>query len=247
MSTFVGVGLGPGDATLITLKALDCLQKVPVIICPRSNDYGLSRAWESLRSLDDFKPCVEQERVFCTFPMSKDSSVVQPAIHQVIETISPFFDKNLDIAFITTGDPFLFSTFIYLQEQVKILHPDVNIEVISGVSSIAAVSAAAKIPLADGQERVAIIPGTYGCDDLPLLLDLFDTILIMKIGGALPNIIKHLKKMHLLDKAIYVSHATMPHERVIRDISTISERGDCFAMLMIAKKQRSGLLVGNAS
>ncbi|MGH8587148.1 MAG: SAM-dependent methyltransferase [Gammaproteobacteria bacterium] len=83
-----------------------------------------------------------------------------------------------DVAFLTDGDPSLYSTFIYLREEAPTRRPEVGIEVIPGVTSITAVPAVTGIPLADGQERIAFLPGTYayGVQDLTEVLRRFDTV-----------------------------------------------------------------------
>ncbi|MGQ0591113.1 MAG: precorrin-2 C(20)-methyltransferase, partial [Gammaproteobacteria bacterium] len=139
----------------------------------------------------------------------------------------------------------LYSTFIYLQEEARSRWPEVRIEVIPGVSSITAVPAVTGIPLADGQERIAILPGTYGLQDLVEVLRRFDTVVLMKIGAELPRIIAALEAERLLDRAVYVSRATMREQRIVRDLREVgTERGDCFAMVVVSRKERSGLLAG---
>ncbi|MGH8519396.1 MAG: SAM-dependent methyltransferase [Panacagrimonas sp.] len=102
------------------------------------------------------------------------------------------------------------------------------------------------VPLADGQERIAIVPGTYGLQDLVDILRRFDTVVLMKIGPELPRIIAALEQEGLLDRAVYVSRATMREQRIVRDLGAIgAERGDCFAMVVVSRKERSGILAGS--
>ncbi len=100
-------------------------------------------------------------------------------------------------------------------------------------------------PLADGQKRIAILPGTYGLQDLVEVLRRFDTVVLMKIGAELPRIIAALEAEGLLERAVYVSRATMREQRIVRDLRAVgAERGDCFAMVVVSRKERSGLLAG---
>jgi precorrin-2/cobalt-factor-2 C20-methyltransferase len=108
-----------------------------------------------------------------------------------------------------------------------------------------AVPSVTGIPLADGQERIAILPASYGVEDLNQVLELFDTVVLMKMGTEIPKVVQALEQQGLVDRAVYVSKATMAEERIVRDIRTIqTERGDCFAMIIVSRKERSGLLAG---
>ena len=156
--------------------------------------------------------------------------------------------RGLSIAFATEGDPSLFSTFIYLQREAPRRWPGIQVEVIPGVSSIAAVPAVTGIPLADGLERIAIIPAGYGVDDLVEVLNRFDTTILMKIGSEMGNIFAALEATNLMDRAVYVSKATTQQQRIVGDLREMTpERGDCFAMIVVSRKERTGVLAGDVS
>jgi len=238
-----GVGVGPGAPDLVTLRALDVMRRAKVLALPRSSDHGASIAWEIVRpALGDVPG---QERLFLTFPMSKDPDRLRPAWDAAFAAVGERLERGLDVAFATEGDPSLFSTFIYLAQEAPRRWPGIRVEVVPGVSSIAAVPAMTGIPLADGQERIAVVPATYGLEDLDDILRRFDTTVLMKIGPELPRIVEALRRAGLLDRAVYVSRATMREQRVVRDLGTMeAERGDCFAMVVVSRKERSGVLAG---
>lgn len=240
-----GVGVGPGAPDLITLRALNILRKAQVLALPRSSDYGSSTAWKIIKpSLGEIPG---QEHLFLTFPMITDPERLRPAWDAAFSAIGQRLEAGLSVAFATEGDPSLYSTFIYLQREAPRRWPGLRIEVIPGVSSVTAVPAVTGIPLADGQERIAILPGTYGLEDLSSVLSTFDTTVLMKIGPEMPKVIEGLEQQQLLDKAVYVSRATMAEQRVVRDLRAVrGERGDCFAMVVVSRKERSGLLAGEA-
>jgi precorrin-2/cobalt-factor-2 C20-methyltransferase len=225
------------------LRALDVMRRVPVLALPRSSDHGASVAWRIVKpALADL---AGQERLFLTFPMSKDPARLVPAWDKAFAAIGERLEHGLDVAFATEGDPSLFSTFIYLRQEAPRRWPGIVIETVPGVSSITAVPAVTGIPLADGQERIAIIPGTYGLADLTGLLRDFDTVVLMKIGPEMPRIIAALEDEGILASAVYVSKATMAEQRVVRDLRTLPPgREDCFAMVVVSRKQRSGVLAG---
>ncbi len=242
--TLYGVGVGPGAPDLITLRALNVLKAADVLALPRSNDFGTSMAWNIVKpTLGEVSG---QERLFLTFPMNKDPTRLRPAWDAAFSKIGERIKRGLSVAFVTEGDPSVYSSFIYLMREAPQRWPGVRIEVVPGVTSVTAVPARTGIPLADGQERIAIIPANYGVDDLAQVLRDFDTTVIMKIGHEMPNVLAALELTGLAAKAVYVSKATMEDERIERDIRAVSaDYGDCFAMVVVSRKERSGVLAGD--
>jgi precorrin-2/cobalt-factor-2 C20-methyltransferase len=244
LGTLYGVGVGPGAPDLITLRAQRILREAGVLALPRANDYTPSMAWRIAKPAVGDVP--GQERLFLTFPMSKDPARLRPAWESALAQIGARLEAGKSVAFVTEGDPSLFSTFIYLAREAPRRWPGVRVEVVPAVSSLLAVPAVTGIPLADGQERIAIVPANYGLADLVRILEEFDTVVLMKIGSEMPNVIAALERTGLTERAVYVSKATMPEERIVRDLRAAgAESGDCFAMVVVAKKQASGVLLGD--
>jgi precorrin-2/cobalt-factor-2 C20-methyltransferase len=242
--TLYGVGVGPGAPDLITLRAVAVLKKAQVLALPRANDFGTSMAWTIARPAVGDNP--DQERLFLTFPMNKDPTRLRGAWDLAFAKIGERLACGLSVAFVTEGDPSLYSSFIYLLREAPARWPGIRIEIVPGVSSIAAVPARTGIPLADGQERIAIIPANYGVDDLARVMEAFDTTVIMKIGHEMPNVVAALERTGLTGKAVFISKATMPDERIERDVRAAGATyGDCFAMVVVARKERSGVLAGD--
>jgi len=236
-----GVGVGTGDPELITLKALKILQSVEVIAVPRSNPYSPSVAWKIIEPILKLRP--EQKILYLDFPMSKQPERIIPAWEKAIEKINSALEENNSIAFITEGDPLLYSTYIYLHKKANELWKDLEIEVIPAVSSITAVAAVSKIPIADGKEKVAILPASYGLENLPEILRLFDTVLLMKVSSVMPQIVEILEKENLLQNAIYVSRATMDYQKIVYNLKEIqNDKCDYFSMIMIKKNENDGIL-----
>jgi precorrin-2/cobalt-factor-2 C20-methyltransferase len=236
-----GVGVGPGASDLLTLRAVEKLKSANVLALPRSSDYGTSMAWKIIKPVIGEIP--GQQRLFLTFPMSKDPNRLLPAWDAAFSAIGAKLEQGLSVAFATEGDPSLYSTFIYLQKEAQARWPGIQVEVVPGVSSLAAVPSVTGIPLADGQERIAILPANYGVSDLHEVLTQFDTVVLMKIGSEMPKILAQLEDAGLVEKTVYVARATMPDQRVVRDVrASGQEYGDCFAMAIVSKKSRSGVL-----
>jgi precorrin-2/cobalt-factor-2 C20-methyltransferase len=243
MGTLYGVGVGPGAPDLLTLRAVRVIEAASVLACPRSSDFGASVAWSIVEPIVGAR--APQERLRLTFPMSKDPDEVRPCVVAAVDALEKHLLAGRSVAFLTEGDPSVFSTFGYVREEALGRWPGLRVEVVPGVSSISAVVARGGVPLADGHERVAIVPATYGVDDLVDLLERFDTVVLMKLGGEMPAILAALEKTGLTDRAFFVSKATMAEERVVRDIRTLQdEHGGCFAMMIVKRTDRAGRLVG---
>jgi precorrin-2/cobalt-factor-2 C20-methyltransferase len=243
--TLYGVGVGPGAPDLMTLRSVAILKEVPVIAIPRRSEYVPSLAWEIARPNIGDVP--GQERLFLTFPMTKDPERLRPAWDEAFAQIGARLERGLSIAFITEGDPLVYSTFIYLLGEARQRWPEVKVEIVPAVSSITAVPAVTGTPLADGQERIAILPATYGVDDLADVLHQFDTVILMKVGSVMPTVVAALEREDLVERAFYVSKATTGQQRVVHDLRSLrNDRCDYFSMVVVAKQDRNGVLAGRA-
>lgn len=236
-----GVGVGPGDPDLITVKAVKILRSVATIAIPRPSKYAESVAWRSAAA--HVEENADQERLFLTFPMTKDPAVLAPAWEEACQAIAERLADGRDVAFVTQGDPMVYSTFIYLYEDLRTRLPGLEVEIVPGVSSISAGPAVCGVPLADGQERVAILPATYGTEDLRRILRDFDSVVLMKVASKMPEVVAALAAEGLLGCATYIERATGSGQRIVRDLESLTqERCVYFSMVFVHKKSRSGVL-----
>lgn len=238
-----GVGVGPGATDLLTLRAVRILNTVSVLAIPKSSEHVRPFAWRICEPVVEKNP--KQEKLFLIFPMTKKSSILIPAWDVAFKQIGERLEQGLDVAFITQGDPSVYSSWSYLLEEAPHRWPGINVEIVPAVSSITAIPAELKTPLADGQERFCVLPATYGIEDLPQLAQEFDTIILTKVGRMIPDLIKMLIAHELLQNATYVAYGTTPQQRVIKDLQSIaSSRCDYFSMVMISIRKRKGVLRG---
>jgi precorrin-2/cobalt-factor-2 C20-methyltransferase len=230
--TFYGVGVGPGDPELLTMKARRILQAVPVVAVPkgcgkRSYAYSVVRAF-----LDETR----QEVLELTFSMSKEEEVQRPYWQTAVEEIGNRLAQGNDVAFLTEGDPFFYSTFIPLYRLMHQLHPEVPIEVVPGVTSVTAVAGVSGLPLARAEEKVAILPATYACSALPEVLKTFDTVVLMKVSSVLDEVLDALTAMGLKEHACLVERCSTAEERVIRDLDSVrGQQLHYFSTLLVCK------------
>jgi precorrin-2/cobalt-factor-2 C20-methyltransferase len=243
--TLYGVGVGPGASDLMTLRAVEVARRADVLALPRATDHAASQAWRIAKPAVGEVP--GQLRIGLTFPMVKDPPRLRAAWERATDAIGEHLIAGRSVAFLAEGDPSVYSSFTYVRQAVRARWPEVTIEVVPGVTSITAVPARADVALADGRERIAIIPATWGTDDLRAVLRRFDTTVIMKIGSAWPAVHEAIVAEGLAGKAVFVSRATMPEERIVRAMELVKpEHCDCFAMCVVTRRERAGAMGGEA-
>jgi len=226
-----GVGVGPGDPELLTLKAVRILQTVPVICVPQaefsSDSYALTIA-------KDFLDLSRQEVLRLPFPTAgREASQVW---REAAETIALHLQQGQDVAFIAEGDPMLYSTFSYVYQNIREMHPHLPVEIIPGISSVMAAAAKAGVPLATRSQRLAILPAMYGTDDLEQVMAEYDTVVLMKVNRKTLQALSRLGEIAPEGKAVYVRRVTTPQEQVVHDLRQLSPNDlEYFSLVIITK------------
>ena len=231
--TFYGIGVGPGDPDLLTIKALRTLKNVAVICFTQLDDGKQSFALNVVQAcLDVANP------VFLAITIPSDDNVpVDPKTWSDAATeIARHIECSGDVAFITEGDPMLYSEFFQVLASVKAEVPGLVAEVIPGVSSVMAAAASSGMPLVTHGQRLTILPKVYGIDDLREAVTNSDTTVLMDVNRDLMIALANLEKLGLTGKATYVRQASTARETVVEDISMISDDDlDYFSLLIIRR------------
>lgn len=154
---FIGIGVGPGDPDLITLKAAKALQTADIICIPKSNASKPSLAVTMIKPILDERK-IKPEMLELIFPMTKDDISNQALWDKNANIIAEKANGDKTVVFITLGDPMFYSTFIYLYQSLQKGHSDLELEIIPGVSAFNACAASARIPLAEKEELITVIP-----------------------------------------------------------------------------------------
>jgi precorrin-2/cobalt-factor-2 C20-methyltransferase len=230
-----GIGIGPGDPKLLTLRAKEILDKVDTIFSPKASEEGTSIARSIIEAITS-KP---KELVELTFPMTKDEMALKIYWRRAAEKIAKAIKKGKQVAFVTIGDPFIYSTYIYLLKALRQDFPNMKVETIPGISAFSAAASRAEVPLVQGNERLAILPVTRDLRELREAFKEFDTVVLMKVGSKLDKILALLKELDLLKSSVLVSHVGYPEEKIICDFHSI-RKGKRWGYLsvMIVKTQR---------
>jgi precorrin-2/cobalt-factor-2 C20-methyltransferase len=228
-----GVGVGPGDPELMTLKASRILSQVPVIFVPKKAEQGESIA-ESI--VGNLSPRIEPKIVGLVLPMLRDREQLADYWRKAVESMWQYLKNGEDCAFVNVGDPLLYGTFVHILETLQKSHPEVEVEVIPGISSINAAAARAVIPLASNDERIAIISGNREDKVIRETLENFDTVVFMKMNTVFDKLLIILEELNLIEKCVYVRRCTTQEEEIIWDISRLKgKKVDYFSLLIVRK------------
>lgn len=234
LGTLYGVGVGPGDPELITLKAVKTLKKVDFIAIPRTSAEKDSVALSIINGVLENK----KEIIELIFPMSFDEKLLANSWSNAVEVVREKLDEGKDVAFITLGDPTVYSTYIYIHKTLKGM--GYNTEIIPGITSFCASAARAGISLGENKEAIAIIPSAYECENLDSILDSFDNVVLMKVSKNMEKLKAKLKEKQLLDKTVLVSKCGFEDEVIEYDIEKMDDRLSYFTTMIIKK---SGVII----
>jgi precorrin-2/cobalt-factor-2 C20-methyltransferase len=228
-----GVGVGPGDPELLTLRAYHVLSHVPVIFVPLKDKQSKGYARSVINSLVK-KPAGEV--IGLVLPMLRDREQLADYWHQAAESMWQYLKRGEDCALVNVGDPLLYGTFIHIFETLQKGHPGVEVEVIPGISSINAAAARAVVPLASSDEHIAIISGNREDKVIRETLQKFDTVVFLKVNTMLDKLLAILEELKLTDKCVYVRRCTTQDEEIIWDISRLKgKKVDYFSLLIVRK------------
>jgi precorrin-2/cobalt-factor-2 C20-methyltransferase len=227
------VGVGPGDPELLTRKAERVIREAAVIVAPSA---GADDASYALSIVQQFLDPKRQEIVVHTFPMTRDQETLNPLRLQAAREIAGHAAAGRNVAFITIGDPLLYSTFQPIFRILGEEFPSIVVEFVPGISSISAAASAAALPLALADETVAILPATT--DEAKILKTLmeFDTIVLLKISRAFDRVYDMLVQLTLDDKAVFVRRVGSADEEVIFDLKSLVGKKLDYLSLLIVKK-----------
>jgi precorrin-2/cobalt-factor-2 C20-methyltransferase len=233
--TLYGIGVGPGDPELITLKALKVLHRVPHIFAASStkNDYSLAL---SIVRCHLNGAGIEH----LPFPMSKDSQVLASAWEGNARRVLQVLDAGSDAAFVTLGDPLTYSTFGYLLKTLKRLRPQMHIVTIPGITSYNAAAALTQIPITEGEESFYLVSGAMGGDKLREVIDKSENIVMLKTYRHFDEIYRVLEEMDLLDRTTCISRCGLDGETVVENLRDLKGRKLPYLSMVIIKKKGKG-------
>lgn len=228
-----GVGVGPGDPGLMTLRAREVLERAPVLCYPkkgiRSDSYALS-------IIERVVPLNGKQLVGLVFPMTRDREVLAEAHAEIVAAIWEHLSAGRDCAFVTEGDPLLYSTFMHVVRLMREAHPEVEWVAVPGVSSTQAAVARLGWPLVDGDESLAILPATVDPARLREVLRTFEAVILLKVNRVMGEVVAALRETGRLEQAAWVKKVGAPDEEVVHDVASLDGQLVDYLSLVVVRR-----------
>lgn len=231
---FYGVGVGPGDPGLLTLRAVDILRSVGKIFHITGS---ASRKSVSLSVLSSLGDAIEEKCQGLMFSMEREISKRRDSWQKNAEIIAGELEKRHDCAFSTIGDPMIYSTFVSILPLVKTLLPDLEIEVVPGITSFQAAAARAVFPLVMNNEILTIIPA-WNSDILQSsAVQEADTAVMLKTYRSRKEVAEFISENHE-GEFLYASRVGLSDEQQLNSLKAFKEAPEEYLSMVISRKRR---------
>ncbi len=238
--TFYGIGVGPGDPELITLKAVRIINKVDIIFAASSikNKHSLA--------VDIAKPHISENADIrpLSFQMSNNESEKEELWRGNTEIIISELEKGNDVAFLTLGDSMTYSTYGYLVKIIQEIKPEIKIITVPGIPSYLAAASGMNLPLVEGDESLLITSGARGGKELRKYSDCIENVVLLKTYKNVEDINDALSEADLLKNSRAITRCGREGEEVFNDVKELENRKPDYWSLIIAKKNGTGLSPG---
>ena len=229
VGTLYGVGVGPGDPELLTLKAVRILQSVPVVAYPATPQGSAQARDIAAQWLNG------QREIPIAMPCMLDRGPVNAGYEEAAIAIAEELTAGRDVAVLCEGDPLFYGSFSYLLQRLGDRFP---CAVIPGINSVSAAAAAAAIPLITGEQRLTVIPATAGDEVLRRTLLDSDSVAILKPGRHRPRLLDLLRETGRADDVIYIEQASRTGQRIIEFFDEIpATPGPYFALFLVVRAE----------
>lgn len=215
--TLYGIGVGPGDPELLTLKAVRVLQNSQCIYVPTSRlstqDYVAEVVNHYANEQCEIQPV--------SFSLAASAEERQHHWQLTAADIVTRLRAGQDVAFVTLGDALLYSTYIYLIRAVQHTWVEAKIETVPGISAFSFAAALTNMPLGESLQPLTVIPSSNDLNQIKQLINDGGCVVLMKIGRHLQQIIDTIDQVDALHRSIFVSRAGLPDQRVETDLNQL--------------------------
>lgn len=239
LGTLYGIGIGPGDPDLITVKGARLLGRCRHLFVPKARQAADSVALGIVRK--HLSPDTVIHAVL--FPMVTDTAELESRWRESTRQVAAVLEQGEDACFVTLGDAFLYSTYIYLVRTLREVLPGAVVVTVPGITAFSAVAAATEFPVGEGKMPVTIVPTADDLTAVDRALAGPGTVILMKIGKRLDAVLDLLERHAALDAGVFVAHAGMADEVIAPDLRALRGRGEGFGYLstILVRAQRGGV------
>jgi precorrin-2/cobalt-factor-2 C20-methyltransferase len=229
----IGVGVGPGDPELLTLKGLRALREADEVFVPVGDTGEVGRAE---RVVQVYLEPGRARRLL--FALSDDAAARAENWERAAREVSEPLQRGETCAFATIGDPNLYSTFTHLARTVRQHVAEVEIEIVPGITAMQDLAARSGTVLLEGDERLALLPLTAGENSLQSALSEYETVVCYKGGSRLREVLEIAEEAGRLENATYGSRLGMEGEEIVPASEMVGREGLYLSTLIITSKGR---------
>ncbi len=221
-----GVGVGPGDPELLTLKALRLIKENEVIAVP-GKDIRASVAYQIVKGA--YEDLDKKTLIPVAMPMTKDPQVLKANHDKAADQVEDYLRKGKNVVFLTLGDTTVYSTYLYVHK--RILERGYEAEIVSGITSFCAVAARMNMGLVEADQPLHVIPATYKAQEMDEILKLPGTKVLMKTGKKMKQVKESIEKSG--QKAVMIENCGMPSEKIYRSAEEIPEDSGYYSLIIV--------------
>ncbi len=221
-----GIGVGPGDPELMTIKAVRTIEESDIVVVP-GNEKEKSVAYQIALPVCPFMN--EKVVVSLPMPMTKDKKVLQENYQKAADTIAAYLDEGKQVSFLTLGDPTIYATYLYVHQIIE--EKGYDTEIISGISSFCAVAAKLNIGLVERAEMLHVIPASYQISEA---LKLSGTKVLMKAASKMKDVKAELTAMGA--EAMMIENCGMVNEKIYHSVEEMPEESSYYSLIIVKDK-----------
>lgn len=218
-----GVGVGPGDPELLTVKAVRIITQADIVAVP-GEQKEKSVAWKIARQA--VEGLDSKKIISINMPMTKDEKLLKECHNKGADEIIDCLKQGKIVAFLTLGDPTVYSTYIYIHKIIS--DKGYETEIVSGIPSFCAVAARLNQGLVEKSEQLHVLPSSY---DIKAALELPGTKVLMKAGKKISAVVEQLQKLDC--QASMVENCGMENERVYRSLDEINRDAGYYSLIIV--------------
>ncbi len=225
--TLYGVGIGPGDPELLTLKAVRLIRENEIIVLPGEVAEETVAYQITVQAVPELK---EKTLVPVAMPMTKDKEKLHESHEKAADEVEAWLKKGANVVFLTLGDPTVYSTYLYVHK--RILERGYQAEIVSGITSFCAVSARMNMGLVEKSEELHVAPASYQIEEV---LKLSGTKVLMKAGKKMAQVKEQLKSSGA--EAVMIENCGMKNEKIYHSVEEIPEDAGYYSLIIVKEKK----------